>query len=136
KLPLSTSCPECDVSGCGYSRGRFMIASGLWPGALGGTRTSNLQIRRYLSGVQHGPDRSASWHDRHAPVRVRSLSWEVVRPGGSRVGSHHRIPVRLSRRRAGATARPLLRAGGHDGSGSRGKEGAPIDPTRAIAVAL
>ncbi len=38
------------VSGCGYSRGRFMIASGLWPGALGGTRTSNLQIRRYQRG--------------------------------------------------------------------------------------
>jgi len=29
-------------------------------------------IRRYLSGVQRRPDRSASWHDRHPPVRPRS----------------------------------------------------------------
>jgi hypothetical protein len=35
---------ECERLGCG--RGRFMIVSGLWPGALGGTRTPSLQIRR------------------------------------------------------------------------------------------
>jgi len=39
-------------------------------------------IRRYLSGVQHRPDRSATWHDRHPPVRIgthgvesRSSGW-------------------------------------------------------------
>jgi len=48
----STSCSEGDVSGfgssIGSSRGRFMIASGLWPGALGGTRTPNLLIRSQM----------------------------------------------------------------------------------------
>jgi hypothetical protein len=43
------SCSECDVIGfgysLGYSKGRFMIASACWPGALGGTRTPNLLIR-------------------------------------------------------------------------------------------
>ncbi len=32
----------------GYSKGRFMIASGLWAGALGGTRTPNLLIRSQM----------------------------------------------------------------------------------------
>jgi len=32
----------------GYSKGHFMIGSGLWAGALGGTRTPNLLIRRFL----------------------------------------------------------------------------------------
>ena len=44
------NCSERDVSGfgysLGYSKGHFMIGSGLWPGALGGTRTPNLLIRR------------------------------------------------------------------------------------------
>jgi hypothetical protein len=51
----STSCSEPDVSGfgnsAGNSKGHFMIGSGLWAGALGalgGTRTSNLLIRRFL----------------------------------------------------------------------------------------
>src|SRR5271169_7027205 len=43
-----TSCSEREVSGFGYSKGRFMIASGLWPGALGGTRTPNLLIRSQM----------------------------------------------------------------------------------------
>jgi len=51
----STSCSERDVSGfgysLGYSKGHFMIGSGLWPGALGGTRTPNLLIRRSVRGV-------------------------------------------------------------------------------------
>jgi hypothetical protein len=34
--------------------------------------TARHQIRRYLSGVQHRPDQSASWHDRHPPVRTCS----------------------------------------------------------------
>jgi hypothetical protein len=34
-------------SSCSY----FMIASGLWPGALGGTRTPNLLIRRSVPSV-------------------------------------------------------------------------------------
>jgi hypothetical protein len=46
----STSCSEREVIGLGYSlgnsRGHFMIAIGLWGGALGGTRTPNLLIRR------------------------------------------------------------------------------------------
>ena len=48
-------------------------------------RESNpsLLIRRYLSRVRRCADQSASWHDRHAPVRIRSLSWEVVRVDGS-----------------------------------------------------
>src|SRR6516225_7696333 len=44
KLPPAASCSECER--LGYGRGRFMIASGLRPGALGGTRTPSLQIRR------------------------------------------------------------------------------------------
>src|SRR5262249_1838793 len=48
----SMSCSERDVSGfgysLGYSKGHFMIASGLWAGAFGGTRTPNLLIRRFL----------------------------------------------------------------------------------------
>jgi hypothetical protein len=50
------SCSERDVSGfgysVGYSKGHFMIASGLWAGALGGTRTPNLLIRRSMEGVR------------------------------------------------------------------------------------
>jgi len=46
------SCSERDVSGSGnsvgYSKGHFMIASGLWAGALGGTRTPNLLIRSQM----------------------------------------------------------------------------------------
>src|SRR5215469_10904306 len=60
-----------------------------------------------------------------------------LRSGGSRVGSHYRIPVRLFWRHVGATARPLLRAGDQDESGGRGNEVAPADPRLvAIAVAL
>ena len=32
----------------GYSKGHFMIGSGLWAGALGGTRTPNLLIRSQM----------------------------------------------------------------------------------------
>ena len=39
-------------------------------GALGGTRTPNLLIRSYLSGVQRRPDRSVAWSDSHALVRI------------------------------------------------------------------
>ena len=46
------SCSGRDVSGfgssIGNSKGHFMIASGLWPGALGGTRTPNLLIRSQM----------------------------------------------------------------------------------------
>ena len=46
------SCSERDVSGfgnrIGNSKGHFMIASGLWAGALGGTRTPNLLIRSQM----------------------------------------------------------------------------------------
>ena len=46
------SCSERDVSGfgysVGYSKGHFMIGSGLLPGALGGTRTPNLLIRSQM----------------------------------------------------------------------------------------
>jgi hypothetical protein len=37
-------------SSIGNSKGHFMIASGLLPGALGGTRTPNLLIRRVTLG--------------------------------------------------------------------------------------
>jgi hypothetical protein len=68
-----------------------------WPfgGELGGTRTPSLLIRRYLSGVQRRPDRSASWHDRDPRVRTRSPGWEAVRPGGSQVGSRG-LPLRCA----------------------------------------
>jgi hypothetical protein len=46
------SCSERDMTGfgnsAGNSKGHFMIASGLLPGALGGTRTPNLLIRRHI----------------------------------------------------------------------------------------
>ena len=45
-MPL-TSCSERDVS-LAYSKGHFMIGSGLLPGALGGTRTPNLLIRSQM----------------------------------------------------------------------------------------
>ena len=45
----STSCSEHEMSDVGSSNGSssacLMIGSGLWPGALGGTRTPNLLIR-------------------------------------------------------------------------------------------
>jgi len=44
-------------------------------------------IRRYMSGVQRRPDRSVGRGDCHPPVRIRSPGREVVRPGGSHVGS-------------------------------------------------
>jgi hypothetical protein len=44
-------------------------------------------IRRYLSGVQRRPDRSVGSGDCHPPVRIRSPGREVVRPGGSHIGS-------------------------------------------------
>jgi hypothetical protein len=40
-------------------------------GALQKPESLASQIRRYLSGVQRCPDRSASWHDRHPLVRIR-----------------------------------------------------------------
>jgi hypothetical protein len=42
----------------GSSTGCFMIASGLWPGALGGTRTPNLLIRGKIRFVQIRPSSS------------------------------------------------------------------------------
>ena len=46
------SCSERDVRdfgySVGYSKGHFVIGSGLWPGALGGTRTPNLLIRSQM----------------------------------------------------------------------------------------
>ena len=46
------SCSERDVSGfgnsVGNSKGHFVIGSGLWVGAFGGTRTPNLLIRRFM----------------------------------------------------------------------------------------
>ncbi len=42
------SCSECDVTDFGSSKDCFTIASGLWPGALGGTRTPNLLIRSQM----------------------------------------------------------------------------------------
>jgi hypothetical protein len=46
------NCSGHDMSGLGYSLGyseaRFMITSGLLPGALGGTRTPNLLIRSQM----------------------------------------------------------------------------------------
>jgi hypothetical protein len=46
------SCSGRDVSGfgysVGYSKGRFMIASGPLPGALEGIRTPNLLIRSQM----------------------------------------------------------------------------------------
>ncbi len=60
----------------GYSKGRFMIAIGLWPGALGGTRTPNLLIRRSMERVRsqrRNPYRRVSVlpglrHRCHSPV--------------------------------------------------------------------
>ena len=49
--------------------------------ALGGTRTPNLLIRRYLSAVQGRPDRPASWHDRRPPVRTCSPGGGSRSPG-------------------------------------------------------
>ena len=50
------SCSERDVRdfgySVGYSKGHFMIGSGLLPGALGGTRTPNLLIRRSMESVR------------------------------------------------------------------------------------
>ena len=46
------SCSGRYVSGFsyrfGYSKGHFMIGSGLWAGALGGTRTPSLLIRSQM----------------------------------------------------------------------------------------
>ena len=46
------SCSAYDVtdfgSSIGSSKRRFIIGSGLWPGALGGTRTPNLLIRSQM----------------------------------------------------------------------------------------
>jgi len=39
-------------SSAGNSKGHFVIGSGLLPGALGGTRTPNLLIRRFRCGRQ------------------------------------------------------------------------------------
>ena len=61
-------------------------------GALGGSRTPNLLIRRFLSRVQRCPDRSASWHDRHLCVHTR--------PPGAGSRSRQWLPTWLS-----ATAR-------------------------------
>jgi integrase len=74
---------EREVSGfgysLGYSAGRFMIASGLLPGALGGTRTPNLLIRSqmlyplsyersYCSILQFEPSRCVLEDLRPAPT--------------------------------------------------------------------
>ena len=64
-------------------------------GALGageGNGTPSLLIRRYLSGVQRGPDRYASWHDRYPSVRTRPLGAEVVGANGSQHGSRWPSP--------------------------------------------
>ena len=61
------SCSGRDVSGIGSSignsKGNFMIASGLLPGALEGIRTPNLLIRRPMESVQsvrRNPSRQVS----------------------------------------------------------------------------
>jgi hypothetical protein len=52
------SCSGRDASGfgnsVGYSKGRFLIGSGLLPGALGGTRTPSLLIRSKIRAIQSG----------------------------------------------------------------------------------
>jgi hypothetical protein len=56
------SCSGRDMSGfgyrIGYSKGHFLIGSGLLPGALGGTRTPNLLIRSKIRLVQIRPSLS------------------------------------------------------------------------------
>ena len=51
------------------------LLTGMWR-ARGGLMAASAEhlIRRYLSAVQHRPNRSANWQDRHPPVRPRSLS--------------------------------------------------------------
>ncbi len=55
--------------------------------ALGGTRTPTF-FRSYLYRVQRRPDQSATWEACRSVVRTRSPGAEVVRLGGSQVGSH------------------------------------------------
>src|SRR6185312_9461570 len=50
-------------------------------GALGWTRTPNLLIRRYLSGVQRRPDRFARWDDRGPVVRICPPAGGCCPPG-------------------------------------------------------
>jgi hypothetical protein len=97
----STSCSGPDVSGFGSSignrKGHFMIASGLLPGALGGTRTPNLLIRRVTLGFASFPTcasfrRFASSGSRSAcfpgfpladPLAACGASNDASRPSGS-----------------------------------------------------
>ena len=77
-------------SSIGNSKGHLMIASGLLPGALGGTRTPNLLIRSQmlypLSYERTGYEYTAA--DR-LPVRVdvythrAGLTWVQASPPGS-----------------------------------------------------
>ena len=85
---LSTTYSGRDMSGIGNrfgsSSGCLMIASGLWPGALGGTRTPNLLIRSKIRAVSRStrgsmrPGQSASGSDgvhRHAtPLLAHALA--------------------------------------------------------------
>jgi hypothetical protein len=51
---MTCSGPEMSDFGStvGNSKAHSMIGSGLWPGALGGTRTPNLLIRSHVQDVQ------------------------------------------------------------------------------------
>ena len=113
------SCSERDVSGfgysVGYSKGHFMIGSGLLPGALGGTRTPNLLIRSqmlyplsYERTTQQytavrAPTVRASGAGERAPQHI--TGWKAYDIGGAerRPRAHacgSRLPtMRLRRRR-------------------------------------
>jgi hypothetical protein len=75
------SCSERDVSDFGNSKGHFMIGSGLLPGALGGTRTPNLLIRRSMESVR--PVRRNPYPQVSVPPGVRHRCHSPVPSGQS-----------------------------------------------------
>ena len=84
KLPPSTSTSECEQ--LGYGRGRFMIVSGLWPGALGGAGTPGLQIRRcpYWRPDLYRPVRDLGLASSRCPGEF-GASRKGVHPRGSQI---------------------------------------------------
>jgi len=67
---MTCSGPEMSDFGStvGNSKAHSMIGSGLWPGALGGTRTPNLLIRSLA------PDVRPRWWSPFPQIRVHRVS--------------------------------------------------------------
>ena len=87
--PPRSGCPQLHRPAATRRRRRSLTSTRTTAPRCAGWRSlaPQLLIRRYLHRVQRRPDRFAAWDDHLPLVRTRPPGGEVVRPGGSHVGS-------------------------------------------------